>query len=101
MKQLIQDIFRDILTQVFGVRKQRRGILTLTNHAYRKMAQYKIDTATFENAFKHGDEYRPGKISHKYTHYAIGLYYRLEERSKNPESQSDNRYVITTCWRGR
>jgi hypothetical protein len=101
MKQLILDIGREALRQLFGLSQPRAGKIALTSHAFRKMTEHKLDRETLENAFRHGRKGRAGKITHKYTRYSIGLYYkRLDSPIQNPR-ESEDTYLITTCWRGR
>jgi hypothetical protein len=101
MKQLILDIGKEALRQLFGLQKPRSGKLVLTRYAFQKMTEYQLDQETLENAFRHGRQARAGKITHKYARYSIGLYYkRLDSPIQNPQ-ESENTYLITTCWRGR
>ena len=101
MKQLIHDMGREALRQLFGLQKPRSGKLVLTRYAAQKMTDYKLDGETLENAFRHGRQGRAGKITHKYARYSIGLYYkRLDSPIQNPQ-EPENTYLITTCWKGR
>jgi hypothetical protein len=101
MKQLILDIGKEALRQLFGLQKPRSGKLVLTRYAFQKMTEYQLDQETLENAFRHGRQARAGKITHKYARYSIGLYSkRLDSPIQNPQ-ESENTYLITTCWRGR
>jgi hypothetical protein len=101
MKQVIHDIGREALAQLFGFQKPRRGKLVLTRYAFQRMTEYKLDRETLENAFRHGRQARAGKITHKYARYSIGLYYkRLDSPIQNPQEPQDS-YLITTCWKGR
>jgi hypothetical protein len=65
MKQVLKDIFREAVRQLFGRQlslfKKRGGKLIITPYTLRKMAQYRIDYETLENAFRHGIEYKAGK----------------------------------------
>jgi hypothetical protein len=81
--------------------KRRSGKLILTRHTVQKMAQYRIDGETLDNAFRHGIEVRAGKIIHKYPRYSICLYYKADESPSTKPLQPDERFVITTCWRGK
>ena len=101
MKQLIKDIGREALRQLFGLQKPRGGKIVLTSHAVRKMTEYKLDRHTLENAFRHGRRGRAGMIIHKYARYSIGLYYKRIESSIQKPLQSENTYLITTCWKGK
>ena len=101
MKQLIKDIGREALRQLFGLQKPRGGKIVLTRHAVQKMTEYKLDRQTIENAFRHGRHGRGGKIIHTYARYSIGLYYKRIESSIQKTLQSENTYLITTCWKGR
>jgi hypothetical protein len=103
MKQLIKDIGREALRQLFGLQKPRGGKIILTRHAVQKMTEHKLDRETLENAFRHGRRGRPGQIIHKYARYSIGLYYkRLESPiQKHLQSEPEHTYLITTCWKGR
>src|SRR6266702_4649768 len=101
MKQLIKDIGRAALRQLFGLQKPRGGKIILTRHAVRKMTEHKLDRETLENAFRHGKKGRSGMIIHKYARYSIGLYYKRIESSTRKTLQSENTYLITTCWKGR
>ena len=101
MKQLIKDIGREALRQLFGLQKPRGGKIVLTRHAVQKMSEHKLERETIENAFRHGRRGRAGMILHKYARYSIGLYYkRLQPPIQKPQ-QSETTYLITTCWRGR
>jgi hypothetical protein len=101
MNQVIHDMGREALRQLFGLAKPRRGKLVLTRYAFQKMTEHKLDRETLENAFKHGSQGRPGKITHKYARYSVGLYYkRLDSPIQNPLEPQDT-YLITTCWKGR
>ncbi|SRR6266851_7262045 len=101
MRQFIKDIGREALRQLFGLQKPRGGKIMLTRHAVQKMAEYKLDRATIENAFRHGRRGRAGMIIHKYARYSIGLYYKRLAPSSQNLRQSENTYLITTCWKGR
>ena len=84
MKQVIHDIGREALRQLFGLQKPRSGKLVLTRYAFQKMAEYQLDRETLENAFRHGRQARAGKITHKYARYSVGLYYkRLDSPIQN------------------
>jgi hypothetical protein len=101
MKQLIKDVGREALRQLFGMQKPRGGKIVLTRHAVQKMTEHKLDRETIENAFRHGRQGRAGMIIHKYARYSIGLYYkRIKSPIQNPP-QPENTYLITTCWKGR
>jgi hypothetical protein len=76
MKQLIIDMGREALRQLFGLQKPRGGKLVLTRYAFQKMTEFKLDRDTLENAFRHGRQARAGKITHKYARYSVGLYYK-------------------------
>ena len=101
MKQLIKDIGKEALRQLFGLQKPRGGKIILTRHAVQKMTEHKLDRETLENAFRHGRKGRSGIIIHKYARYSIGLYYKRIESSIQKPLQSENTYLITTCWKGR
>jgi hypothetical protein len=103
MKQLILDIGKEALRQLFGLQKPRSGKLVLTRYAFQKMTDYKLDRETLENAFRHGRQARAGKITHKYARYSVGLYYkRLESPIRKPmQTEPETTYLITTRWRGR
>jgi hypothetical protein len=101
MKQLIKDIGREALRQLFGLQKPRGGKIVLTSHAVRKMTEYKLDRQTIENAFRHGRQGRSGMIIHKYARYSIGLYYKRLQPPIQNLTQPEITYLITTCWRGR
>ena len=64
MKQLIKDIGREALRQLFGLQKPRSGKIILTRHATQKMTEHKLDRETLENAFRHGRQGRGGMIIH-------------------------------------
>jgi hypothetical protein len=101
MNQVIHDIGREALRQLFGLQKPRGGKLVLTHYAFQKMTEHKLDRETLENAFRHGKQARAGKITHKYARYSVGLYYkRLDSPIQNPMEPQDT-YLITTCWKGR
>jgi len=101
MKQLLHDMGREALRQLFGLQKPRGGKIILTRHAFQKMTEHKLDRETLENAFRHGRQGRAGMIIHKYARYSIGLYYkRLQPLIQKP-LQAETIYLITTCWRGR
>jgi hypothetical protein len=101
MKQLIKDIGREVLRQLFGLQKPRGGKLILTRHAVQKMTEHKLDRETLENAFRHGRQGRGGMIIHRYARYSIGLYYKRLQSSIQKPLQSETTYLITTCWKGR
>jgi hypothetical protein len=101
MRQIIKDIGMEIFRQVFGVQKPRGGRLVLTRHAFQKMTEHNIDRETLENAFRHGKRGRAGMMTHKYARYSIGLYYKRLQTSIKSPVQSENTYLITTCWKGR
>ena len=101
MKQLVKDIGREALRQLFGLQKPRSGKIVLTRHATQKMSEHKLDLETIENAFRHGRRGRAGMIMHKYARYSIGLYYKRIQPSIQDLRQSENTYLITTCWKGR
>jgi hypothetical protein len=101
MKQLIKDIGREALRQLFGLQQPRSGKIILTRHAVQKMSEHKLDLETIENAFRHGRRGRAGMILHKYAHYSIGLYYKRLQPSIQKPLQSETTYLITTCWKGR
>jgi hypothetical protein len=101
MKQLIQDIGREALRQLFGLQKPTGGKIVLSPHAASKMTEYKLDRETLENAFRHGRQTGAGTIIHKYARFSIGLYYKRIESSIQKPLQSENTYLITTCWKGR
>jgi len=101
MKQLIKDIGREALRQLFGLQKPRSGKIILTRHATQKMSEHKLDRETIENAFRHGRQGRAGMIMHKYARYSIGLYYKRIQPSIQKALQSETTYLITTCWKGR
>jgi len=101
MKQFIKDIGREALRQLFGLQKPRGGKIVLTAHAVRKMTEHKLVRETIENAFRHGRRGRAGMIIHKYARYSIGLYYKRIQPSFQKPLQSENTYLITTCWKGR
>src|SRR4029450_5615837 len=101
MNQVIRDMGREALRQLFGLQKPRTGKIVLTRYAFQKMTEHKIDRETLENAFRHGRQGRAGKITHKYARYSVGLYYkRLDSPLQNPREPEDT-YLITTCWKGR
>ena len=101
MNQLIHDMGREALRQLFGLREPRGGKLVLSRHAFQKMTEYQLDRETLEHAFRHGRQGRAGKITHKYAHYSVGLYYkRLDSPIQKPQ-ESEDTYLITTCWKGR
>ena len=101
MNQIIQDMGREALAQLSGFQKPRSGKIVLTGYAARKMTEFKLDRETIENAFRHGRQGRAGKIIHKYARYSIGLYYKRIESSIQKPLQSENTYLITTCWKAR
>jgi hypothetical protein len=103
MNKLIRDLGREALRQLFGIQQPRGGKLTLTAHAVRKMNEYNLDRETIENAFRHGKKGRGATITHRYARYSIGLYYkRIDSPIRKPlQSEPENTYLITTCWRGR
>ena len=101
MKQLIHDMGREALRQLFGLQKPRGGKIILTRHAVQKMSEHKLDRETIENAFRHGRRGRAGMILHKYARYSIGLYYKRLQPPIQSLKQSETTYLITTCWRGR
>ena len=101
MRQVIQDIGKEALRQLFGLQKPRGGKIVLTSHAVRKMTEHKLDRETIENAFRHGRQGRSGMIIHKYARYSIGLYYKRLQPSIKKPLQPDITYLITTCWKGR
>jgi hypothetical protein len=101
MNQVIQDMGREALAQLFGLQKPRSGKIVLTRYAAQKMTEHKLDRETIENAFRHGRQGRAGKIIHKYARYSIGLYYKRIESSIQKPLQSENTYLITTCWKAR
>jgi hypothetical protein len=103
MNNLILDLGKEVLRQLFGLAKPRSGKLVLTRYAFQKMTEYQLDQETLENAFRHGSQSRAGKITHKYARYSIGLYYkRLDSPIRKPlQTEPETTYLITTCWRGR
>jgi hypothetical protein len=101
MKQVIQDMGREALRQLFGLQKPRGGKIVLTRHAVQKMTEHKLDRETVENAFRHGRRGRAGMIIHKYARYSIGLYYKRLQPPIQKPLQSETTYLITTCWKGR
>jgi hypothetical protein len=46
MKQLIKDIRREALRQLFGLQKPRGGKIVLSRHAVQKMTEHKLDRET-------------------------------------------------------
>jgi hypothetical protein len=103
MNHVMHDIGREALRQLFGLQKPRSGKLVLTRYAFQKMSDYKLDRDTLENAFRHGRQARVGKITHKYARYSVGLYYkRLDSPIRiDQQSEPEDTYLITTCWKGR
>jgi hypothetical protein len=101
MNQVIHDIGREALRQLFGLQKPRSGKLVLAAHAVQKMTEHKLDRETVENAFRHGKRGRAGMIIHKYARYSIGLYYKRLQTSLTSPLQPEATYLITTCWKGR
>jgi len=101
MKQLIKDIGREALRQLFGLQKPRSGKIILTRHATQKMSEHKLDRETIDNAFRHGRRGRAGMILHKYARYSIGLYYKRLQPPIQKPLQPEITYLITTCWKGR
>jgi hypothetical protein len=96
MKEFLMDMFR----QVFGVQKPRTGKIILTRYTYQKMREYQLDTDTLEDTFRNGEEVEKGKILRKYANYSVRIYYKLEETQLHKNINSENRYVIITCWKG-
>jgi hypothetical protein len=92
MQQALTDFGMDIIRQLFGWDKPRQGKLIITRHATTKMHEHQLDVATLKDAFRHGQAGRNGKITRQYANYSVGLYYRYEA--------AENKYVITTCWKG-
>jgi hypothetical protein len=101
MNQVIRDMGREALRQLFGLQKPRAGKLVLTRYAFQKMTDYKLDRETLENAFRHGRQARAGKIMHKYARYSVGLYYKRLNSPIQKPLESENTYLITTCWKGK
>jgi hypothetical protein len=103
MNQVLHDIGREALRQLFGLQKPRGGKLILTRYAFQKMTDYQLDRETVENAFRHGRKSQGGKIIHKYARYSVGLYYkRLDPPIRiDQQSEPEDTYLITTCWKGR
>jgi hypothetical protein len=100
----MKDIFREVIRQLLGMRlapfKRRQGKLILTAYTVRKMAEYRIDGETLENAFRFGVEYRRGKIIHKYARHTIGLYYKAVNPPVRRRMKEEKSFMITTCWKG-
>ena len=92
MKQLIKDFLIDLYRQLFGVGKPRAGKLILTRNALNRMHEHQLDTDTLRDVFTHGEEGKKGKIIRKYANYSVGFYYKFDE--------AENKYFITTCWKG-
>jgi hypothetical protein len=101
MKQVLLDIGREALRQLFGLQKPRSGKLVLTRYAFQKMTDYKLDQETLENAFRHGKQARAGKITHNYASYSVGLYYKRLDSPIQKPLESESTYLITTCWKGK
>ena len=91
MKHLIQEFLSGILSQLFGMQKPRTGKLRLTHNALTRMHEHQLDEATIEDAFRHGEEVKEGKIVRKYANYSVGLIYY--------KPIDENRFVIITCWK--
>ena len=96
MKEFLTDLFR----QIFGMQKPRTGNIIITRYAYQKMREYQLDCKTLEDAFRHGEEVKEGKILRKYANYSVGMFYKTEETQLHKHIKSENRYVIITCWKG-
>ncbi len=92
MQQILKDFSRDIITQLFGWGKPRDGKLIVTRHAVNRMYEHQLDVNTLADVFRHGEEGTNGKITRQYATYSVGLYYRYDA--------GENKYVITTCWKG-
>ena len=92
MKQVLKAWCADIVRQLFGWGRPRDGKLIITRHAVTKMHEYQLDVDTLEDVFRHGEEGQNGKITRQYANYSVGLYYRYDA--------AENKYVITTCWKG-
>jgi hypothetical protein len=92
MKQILKDFLLDMLRQLFGFSKPRRGKLILSRNALTRMHEHQLATATIRDVFTHGDEDKKGRIIRHYAQYSVGIYYKLDE--------ANNKYVITTCWKG-
>jgi hypothetical protein len=92
MKQAIYTLWGDIIRQLFGWGRPRGGKLIITRHTVNRMHEQQLDVDTLEDVFRHGDEGQHGKITRQYASYSVGLYYRYDE--------TENTYVITTCWKG-
>jgi len=92
MKQVIKDFLVDMVRQLFGVSKPRSGKLILTRNAVNRMHEHQLNEKTLQDVFTHGEEFKKGKITRKYANYSVGLYYKLD--------QAENKYIVTTCWKG-
>jgi hypothetical protein len=92
MKHILKDFLLDMVRQLFGFSKPRQGKLILTRNALAKMHEHQLTITTLRNVFTYGEENKKGRIIRKYADYSVGIYYKLDE--------ANNKYVITTCWKG-
>jgi Domain of unknown function (DUF4258) len=72
----------------------------LTQHAFRKMQEYQLDTKTVEDAFRYGEEISEEKIIRVYSGYSVGLIYKPEDTKLYTGKETDTRFVIIICWKG-
>jgi hypothetical protein len=92
MKHRLQEFLLDMVRQLFGMSKPRQGKLILTRNALNRMYEHQLDVETLEDMFRLGEEEKQNKITRKYADYSVGLYYKHDI--------AENKYVITTCWKG-
>ena len=97
MRHEIKELFIDIFRQLVGWTKPREGKIFPTQYARQKMSEYGLDIATLEDVFRYGVGKRH-KIIRRYTNATVGLYFKSLKRNG---ITSENRYVITTCWKNK
>jgi hypothetical protein len=100
MQQLLKDIVQDALSQLFGVSVPRGGSLTVTNHAFVKMADAGLSFDLITDAFRFGEEIEEGKIMRAYADFTIGLIYKSVQRNVQKGKGKEKHFVIITCWKG-
>ena len=97
MKQEVKEFIFDIFRQIVGWSKRREGVIIPTPYTLRKMSEYGVSIATLEDVFRYGQR-KNYKIVRRYANSTVGLYFKTVN---NKRYKSNQRYVITTCWKNK
>jgi hypothetical protein len=87
----MKEFMLDILRQIFGWSKPRKGNLIFTRYSYNKMTEYGLDAKTIRDVFRLGREVKRDMIVRVYGRHHVGIVVK-------PDINTDG-FLVITCWR--